>query len=777
MTTTEAAERPAVAPEILEVFAAEAEEHLLTVSRNLPILQAHPESVEHLQEVRRAFHTLKGAAASVGFAALARLAHRAEDLLDRLDETGQPATPAEFALLFDSLDALEDLAGGQADDSADALYPRYDALVGATAAAPEPDQTATPAESPEEVAPQSADAGRAAGESLRVPIARLDEVGKLLGELVIGRSGFERQLAQYARLVQDLQLSCGRLRRAAATLEVQSEAKAPGGRLAAHFDAPDRGHGFDALEFDRYTDAHLLTRELAETSADLGGLGQEFAALIGEFDGTLLRQTRLTGDLQDKLTRVRMVPLTHLSARLQRTARHTATAVGKSVRLVMSGEETELDKTVLEEMGEPLLHLVRNAIDHGLEPAEERVALGKPAAGAVRVEASREGTQVVLRISDDGRGIDLEAVRNAAVAQGYLPADEAARLAPDALLDLLFQSGFSTAATVTETSGRGVGLDAVRVMVGRLKGTVGLSSVPGVGTTFTVRLPLTLAVIRALMVRSAGQTFAVPLGAVAEVLRLDPGAADSLGGEDVARVAGRTHPRVTLAALMGLKNTPAPAGTRPPAVVLAVGDRRYVVVVDEVLGGREVVVKPLGSHLRRVPGVAGATLLGDGSVVLILDPLDLFATPVAAAPRPAPREPTSLARANRDALTVLIVDDSPSVRRVVSGQLREAGWVVATAKDGVDALEALHRADRPPDAILLDVEMPRMDGYELLSTLRATAEYAWLPVVMLTSRAGEKHRRKAAEVGATGYLVKPYQPAELLRTLRQAVEATRSQPA
>jgi len=794
MTESDAptAERPAVASDILEIFAAEAEEHLLTVSRNLPILQRHPTSDEHLQEIRRAFHTLKGAAASVGFAPLARLSHRAEDLLDRLSDSRRPATEVEFTLLFDSLDALEGLAGGCADgDAVAVLYPRYDAALSAAyAPATAPDEPPlavpapdVPAPDADDGVPASADAGRAAGESLRVPIVRLDEVGKLLGELVISRTGFEQRLAKYARVVQDLQLSCGRLGRATAKMESRYEAKAlGGGRLGPHFDGPSgrapgvAGHGFDGLELDQYSDFHLLTRELAETSTDLGGLAQEFAGLAGEFDGYLLRQSRLSGDLQDKLTRVRMVPLTHLSARLHRTARQTAAAVGKRVRLVLAGEATELDKTVLEEMSEPLLHLLRNAIDHGVEPAAERVALGKPAAGTVRVEACREGTQVVIRVSDDGRGVDPEAVRAAAAATGLLPPDEAARLSPDALLDLLFVSGFSTAAAVTETSGRGVGLDSVKVMVGRLKGTVGLASTPGRGATFTVRLPLTLAVIRALVVKAAGQTFAVPLAAVAHILRLDPEAADRIGGEDVARVAGRTHPRLTLAALMGLEAAPGSAGPRPPAVVLAVGDRRYVVVVDEVVGGREVVVKTLGTHLRRVSGVAGATLLGDGSVVLILDPLELFAAHAPGSAHAAPAQAAASARPSRDAPTVLVVDDSPSVRRVVGGQLREAGWVALAAKDGVEALEALHRADRLPDAVLLDVEMPRMDGYELLSTLRASPTYAGLPVVMLTSRAGEKHRRKAAEVGATGYLVKPYQPAELLRTLQQAMDAARPAP-
>jgi chemosensory pili system protein ChpA (sensor histidine kinase/response regulator) len=424
---------------------------------------------------------------------------------------------------------------------------------------------------------------------------------------------------------------------------------------------------------------------------------------------------------------------------------------------------------VLEEMAEPLLHLLRNAIDHGIEDAAAREAAGKPVAGTVRVRAGHEGTQIVIRVSDDGRGIDYEAVRLAAVARGALSPEAAAIASPDELTDLLFQSGFSTAGRITEISGRGVGLDVVRDLVERLKGTVSLASEPGRGATFTVRLPLTLAVIRALVVEAEGHTFALPLGSVTQILRLDPEQCGRIGSQDVARVGGETLPRFALAKRLGLRGTSEP-DPRPPAVVIGVGDRRYVVVLDRIAGGREVVVKSLGTHVRHAPGIAGATLMGDGSVVLILDPAELCSPARAARHAPHP-VPVASARHAAEQLTVLVVDDSPSVRRFVSGQLRDAGMDVLTAKDGLDALDVLHHAERLPDAVMLDVEMPRMDGYELLSTLRATPAHQNLPVVMLTSRAGDKHRRKAMELGATAYLVKPYQPAELLRVLRDAAAA------
>ncbi|MCE9563673.1 MAG: hybrid sensor histidine kinase/response regulator [Planctomycetes bacterium] len=771
----------AISPEILEVFTAEAEEHLAVLGRTLPLYQQQPANKEYLQEIRRAAHTLKGAAASVGFPQIATLAHRAEDLLDVLFENARSANPNEISLLFDAHDALEDLAAGRAGEALVAeLSPRFLAAVeaarvsGSSAPATQNDEpriVVPVASEPPSVATDAA-AVRAAGEGLRVPIARIDEVVNLVGELVISRSGFEQQLGKLSRLFQELELSAERLRRATSKLETQYEARALGSnRLTNRIGSHTTTHGFDGLEFDRYTDFHLMIRELAETSTDIITVSQELSGLTGEFDGYLVRQSRLTGEMQDKLMRVRMVPLAHLSSRLHRTVRHTANGLGKQVRLVLEGESTDLDKTVLDEMSEPLLHLLRNAIDHGIEDAATREVAGKPATGTIRVQASHESTQIVIRVSDDGRGIDTEAIRVVAVARGFLSAEAAAIAAPEELRDLLFQTGFSTAQQVSEISGRGVGLDIVKVMVERLKGTVSLASTPGEGTTFTVRLPLTLAVIRALMVDAEGQTFALPLGSITQILRLDPEQCSKIGGQDVVRLGDETLPMFTLAKRLSLRGA-SEQSPRPPAVVVNVADRRYVVVLDRIVGGREVVVKSLGTHVRHAPGIAGATLMGDGSVVLILDPTELCIPVRAARPNLATPSRTQAARtALSEQLLVLVVDDSPSVRRFVAGQLRDAGLNAHTAKDGLDALDVLHHTERLPDVVLLDVEMPRMDGYELLSTIRANPAHRHIPVVMLTSRAGDKHRSKAMELGATAYLVKPYQPAELLRVLREAASA------
>jgi chemosensory pili system protein ChpA (sensor histidine kinase/response regulator) len=459
-----------------------------------------------------------------------------------------------------------------------------------------------------------------------------------------------------------------------------------------------------------------------------------------------------------------MVPLAQLASRLQRAVRVTAAQQGKRAALVLAGGRVELDKTVLEEMADPLLHLLRNAVDHGIEPGALRRAAGKPEQGTVRLSAAHEGTQVVLRVADDGAGVQPERVRAAAVAAGYLTEEEAAGLADAELHPLLFAPGLTTAGAVSQVSGRGVGLDVVKATVQRLKGSVAIASTPGRGTEVTVRLPTTLAITRVLMVAAAGQTFAVPLAAVAQIFRLDRGEIERLGSEPVVRLEGRVYPLVHLARALALPEAAEGPPARVPVLVLDLGGRRHALAVERLVEAREVVVKPLGSLLARVRGVSGATLTGDGGVVLILDPEEVVGGGEAAASALPARVARRLARR---ALDVLIVDDSLSVRRVLGNLVRGAGWNPIAARDGVEALEILQRSARLPDAILLDIEMPRMDGYELAATLKSQRDLAGIPIVVVTSRAGDKHRAKALELGVAEYLVKPYPDAVLLDAVRR----------
>jgi chemosensory pili system protein ChpA (sensor histidine kinase/response regulator) len=494
----------------------------------------------------------------------------------------------------------------------------------------------------------------------------------------------------------------------------------------------------------------------------------EFGHVLGEIEGQISRQVRLASEVEDKLMRLRMVPLSTITAKLERAARTSATTAGKRAEFALDGERTGLDKTVLEAMADPLLHLVRNAVDHGLEPPEVRLALGKAAHGTITLRGRHEGSHVVLSLSDDGRGIDFEAVRAAVARRGLASPEEAESLSPTELADYLFRPGFSTRDEVSELSGRGVGLDVVKSRVEALKGTVVIASTPGGGTTFTIRLPMTLAVVRALLVKAGTQTFAIPLEAVEQILRPGDGDTDRVGRDPVLRLKSGVCPLVPLARVLTLRHT-AEAEGRPPVVVLNAGGRRVGVQIDKLVGGREVVIKARGRQLRHVSPVSGASLLGDGSVVLILNPAELTRTqaaPQQAAPRAAAARP-------RDGTAVLVVDDSPSVRRVLTMLLGGAGWQVTTAKDGVEAFDILQRGE-VPDVVLTDVEMPRMDGYELLATIRGQAAVSHLPVAVLTSRSADKHRRKALDLGASAYVVKPYQDENLLEILRHLARPVRA---
>jgi chemosensory pili system protein ChpA (sensor histidine kinase/response regulator) len=776
-----------VPPELLEVFALEAEEHLRTLSTLVPALERDPANKEGLLEIRRSAHTLKGCAAMVGFHSLTRLAHRMEDLFDLLYEDKRVVTPDIVQLLLASTDALEDMAAGKAQEQVvQALYGRYATLLGpgpATAESAPADQEMMPElpADPDVNSPRPVPAiPDKKGRYVRIPIERLDELVKLVSELVITRSSIEQRMTDFGRQLAELQLSSDRLGRISHKLETEYEAAALGGGGRAASIAPGPGqdrrlppriatHGFDDLEFDRYTEFHLQSRALAEATGDVQTVAGDLGHVIGDFDGYLGRQAGLCGEIEDKLMRLRMVPLSSLASRLSRAVRNVAEQQGKQVELVLEGTGTELDKTVLEAMADPLLHILRNAVDHGIEAPPVRQARGKPVQGTIRLRAFQEGRHVVLQISDDGAGLDTDRISTVARTRGLL--SDAAPLAAEDLAALIFLPGFSTTAAVSEVSGRGVGLDIVKAQVHQLKGSLTVTSEAGRGAVFTVRLPLTLAITRALLVKAHQETFAIPLDGIRQILRLEKGQLESIGREPVVRIDGRVYPVVFLGKLLNLRHAADDAVKRWPVIILDVGARQVALVVDHLLGGREIVIKNLGSHLRYVKGVAGATLMGDGSVVLILNPPDLISEGVQ--PRPQSRPMPAPSFGERDALTVLVVDDSPSIRRVVSTTIKKAGWRPVAAKDGLEALEILHQSASLPDLLLLDVEMPRMDGYELLSTLKAQETYSHIPVVMVTSRAGEKHRRKALDLGASGYVIKPYQEQALLNTIRQLVRESR----
>lgn len=826
--------------ELLEVFLPEAEEHLRVMTLSLPALAAQPGNKPLLQEIRRSAHSLKGSAAVVGFQEITKLAHRAEDLLDLLYEDELALTTEHLQLLFASTEALENLLNQRADDEVlRALYEAYGEVLENAHPADTPENTVDAVELLPETSPQKRTtkplfteelnaelvlAGEKEdhavalvnrGKYVRVPIEQLDAVVKLVTELLVNHAAFEQNMASLSRQLEEVHTNSARLNRVASKMEVQFEASTLGGRqttarpfsasallnsltenklapaFTAGLSAPllnQNTYDFDALEFDRYTEFHLLLRELTEAASDVQALESELVEIKDYFQSSLQREARLCSDIQEKLMRLRMVPLSTLASRLHRTVHTVAARRGKAVSFVLEGEETRLDKTVIEEIADPLLHILRNAIDHGIEAPSVRTAKGKAANGTIYLRAYHDNTQTVIQIGDDGGGLNPDRIRQTALKNGLLSAVDAANLSGEELFSLIFLPGFSTADEVSEISGRGVGMDVVKSAVHRLKGSISLDSHPDQGTVFTLRLPMTLAVMRALMVKTQQQTFAVPLAGLAQVVKLTPHLLDRIGQDVVVRTGGKVYPLLQLSKLLNLKRQEA-APASQMALLMNIEDHQVAIAVDETLGGREIVVKNLGNHLRRVHGLTGATLLGDGSAVLILNLAELLrdvfrprvatfekradTRPPATAQLPMPKvvvPPVINTPAPKPAagpLTVMVVDDSLSVRRVLSNRLTSAGWNPLQAKDGLDALEQLQQMTIPPDLLLVDIEMPRMDGYEFINTLRKQNEYAHLPVIVLTSRAGQKHRDRAFEVGATEYLVKPYQDDVLLSLIRR----------
>jgi len=652
---------------------------------------------------------------------------------------------------------------------------------------------------------------------VRVPIKRLNEMMNQVGEMVINRTVLEQRGNILNRSVEEFTLSLRRLQRVARELETRYEVEllktsdigAAGTPKNGEFErlygnksenGKDTYAGeFDTLEMDRYTEFHQLSREMSETVADLGTIQREMENLRNEVENVTVQQGRITDDLQDKLVKVRLVPLSNLTPRLYRTVRTIAANQAKEVQFVVQGENTQVDKTIFEEIGDPLLHLIRNAIDHGVEPPGVRISMGKPRQATITFAARTEGTQVVIEVSDDGRGIDTQMLLHKGIEKGFVKGDTI--LSEEEIYNLMFLPGFSTSVTISEISGRGVGLDVVRANIADLKGVIEVSSEPGKGTTFSIRLPSTLTITRAVLMRSQGYSYAIPLSVVGRTTRLDAGVIERFNGRPYFRLDGENQslPLLNLSELLRLPahlrrnvqdDDHERTQTEQPILFIS-GPDRCALQVDTLIGQQEVVIKDLGTHLKAMPGLLGSTILGSGQVILILNIYELlrssanrssyasgYVSPPGARSRPDVKagpevvrrarttgslgnSPSEVFRQRRAPL-IQVVDDSLSVRKVLSGMLEKSGFRVRTSKDGQEALEIIQQQSAP-DLIIMDIEMPRMDGYELTTLLKSSPLYQAVPIIMLTSRAGLKHRQKAEEVGADGFLVKPYKEEELLQ--------------
>ncbi|SOY57287.1 Response regulator receiver of TWO COMPONENT REGULATORY system (SENSOR HISTIDINE KINASE AND RESPONSE REGULATOR HYBRID) TRANSCRIPTION REGULATOR PROTEIN [Cupriavidus taiwanensis] len=804
-------------PALVQIFLEEAQGSLPELGKLLRGWEAAPDDARHGGLVLRALHTLKGSARMAGAMALGQAAHEMETLLDgTLRGPGQqPVAPQVFERLYawydrilahaealqagrllpaDDADVVNGLADpGQAADAATAQPEAAEGSGDSAAAASAPDLPAVPGPSDVMVpmppaAPLAPLAPLASAEPqralVRVQARALDTLINEAGEVGATRARLDSELEAMRAYLGELNDNVARLRGQLREIEIQAESQ-----MASRIADAQHKQEFDPLEFDRFTRFQELTRMMAESVNDVATVEQNLQRGFDRAAGDLAAQARLTRGLQRGLMQARMVQFDALAERLYRVARQAAAETGKEVRLLIKGGTVEIDRSVLDRMAGPIEHLIRNAVAHGIEPAAQRRAAGKPATGALTLEVQQEGNEVVLHFIDDGGGLDLARIRARAVERRLLAPDDDASEAR--LTEMIFTPGFSTAQAVSELAGRGVGMDVVRAETVALGGRITLASQPGQGTTFTVHLPLTTAITQVLVIALGARRYAVPSGMIDQVQQLRaPALLDAYNHGRLA-VAGAEVPFFYFGALLE-QGDAAPAGRKySPVVVVRSGAERVAVHVDDVVGNREVVVKHIGPHLARLEGIAGATTLGDGEIVLIYNPVVLAQRFMRERGRSLPLDPPLLPSQPPQAVaaqpgavaelagdgtaepvpglaaqpTVMVVDDSLTVRKAAQRLLGRAGYHVVLARDGVDALKQLQ--DVMPDAMLVDIEMPHMDGFDLTRNVRSDTRTAHLPLVMITSRTADKHRRYAEEIGVNVYLGKPYNEDELLGTLHR----------
>jgi chemosensory pili system protein ChpA (sensor histidine kinase/response regulator) len=851
----EAAEEP---PEVAEydaeiaaIFSEEAAELLESADQALGNWARDRDSRQHIEELKRHLHTLKGGARMAGIVAMGNLSHELEALLINIDDDN--IAPSEqiddlLQLSIDELHGMRDMViAGKKVNAAVDLEKRIHALNAGDLSAAEPppvsesvtqpdldaesvpvefttepeekvsmvivDQPVdeaeiaiepeppaaeeaelpeleVPAEKPElealaeepeveepaeeelaeeepaDVAPEEAlveapvalpqRSGDARQEFARIDADLLESLLNAAGEISIYHSRLSQQINTIEFHVDELDQTVARLREQLRKLEIETEAQIKHG----HQDTVV-AQDFDPLELDRYSNIQQLSRALAESASDMGSLKELLQSVTSDAETLLVQQARVTAELQDGLMRTRMVPFQRHVPRLTRLVRQAAAEAGKRAELAVEGASGELDRQVLDKMLPPFEHMLRNAIIHGLEKPDERQAAGKPATGRITMRLHREGTEMVIDVADDGAGLDVDAIRSKAYEKGLL--SRKSKVTDDEIMQLILAPGFSTAGKVTQSAGRGVGMDVVANEVKQLGGSLRISSVTGQGTNFTIRLPFTLAITQALVVRTGDEIYALPLPTVEGVVRIARSELENLlsQSEPTYEYGEQTYRFRHLGMYLGGPSAQLPEDESfVPVILVRAGEHSTALLTDEMISSQEIVVKSIGPQLASIRGISGATILGDGRIVLILDTNALVRSgaPVvelkSAAPAPVDDRPLAM-----------IVDDSITVRRVMERFLERNGMRVVTAKDGIDAISVLQ--DAKPDVILLDIEMPNMDGYEFATHVRNDERVSDVPIIMITSRVGDKHRARAIEIGVDDYLGKPYQDSQLLDAIRR----------
>lgn len=761
----------------LEGFFQEAPEqvrHLVNLARHMV---AGEVSRADLIAAKRVVHTLKGSGATIGLRGIASLSHHLEDILEYFERDDATLNQQVADALLDAAYCLEQMVGfvtGNDDypqqaqwvlqtvldlanriDGGESLDAPGQRVVATLTVAAEGSPQGTP------ILAEQRHAGvtPVPDNALRVSQQRIEDLFVVSSQITVNSAAMEARIA--ALLVSSRELLAQNMRLQKRLFELDTVVEVSTLSMMRSRNRRTHDMMFDPLEMDQYNELHSTSHALAEEAADARGMASKIEESIAQIASQQARQQQLNKDLQHLVLSTRMSEVGGLESRLQRNVRSTCQTTGKEATLIFGGGDTLIDRDLMNRLAEPLLHLLRNAVDHGLESPVERIAAGKTASGNIVLNFARQGQQVVLRCQDDGRGLDLAEIQRRAVERGLLPDDQV--LSDSEIARLILLPGFSTRHAISEVSGRGIGLDVVRDWVSAMNGSIQIDSRPGLGCTFELRFSASLSTVQSLIVEAAGERFALPSVQVVQAVASDVGSFERLGKQFVYRLDKRTYPAVRLADLAGLSSAVKPL-KEYAAVVVRLDEKMQVLAVDRLLDARELLVNNPGRYARHIHGIAGMSILGDGGIAVNLD-LAHFLAGDARVARTVNTAKVELKQ--RDLPRVLIVDDSLSVRNSLSQLMQDAGYLAATARDGIDAVDTLRTFK--PNVLLTDLEMPNMNGVELTYHVRDRDDLQALPIIMITSRSQDKHRQMAEQAGVSHYLTKPYNEGELLRLVSGAL--------
>ncbi len=776
--------------EIMEDFLIEAFELIEQIDHDLVELESNPEDLELLNRIFRVAHTVKGSSSFLNFDVLTELTHHMEDVLNKARKGELKITPDIMDVVLESVDMMKGLLESIRDNGSDAAAgidiknicvrltqisegeaPSAAAEAPAAAPAPEPVKEPEPATPAEEAAPEVSDAelSKLSDSEVEAEIERLLKVRKAEDQARRASKGIAPKSPE--EIAPATSAAPAPAARPAPSRERDTDKKVPAASSGAV--AQEQTIRVEVKRLDHLMnligELVLGKNRLLKIYDDVEERyeGEKFLEELNQVVSSL---SLVTTDIQLAVMKTRMLPIAKVFNKFPRMIRDLSRDLGKQIDLEISGEETELDKSIVEEIGDPLVHIIRNSCDHGIEDPETRKAMGKPEKGLVQLKAYNEGNHIVVEIVDDGKGLDADMLKSKSIEKGIITEREADAMSEKEAFGLIFRPGFSTAAKVTNVSGRGVGMDVVKTNIEKLNGIIDIESEVGKGTVMKLKIPLTLAIIQSLLVGTQEEFYAIPLASVLETVRVPIDDIYTIDGKNVLRLRDEVLSLVRLSDVFGVEKV-FDGGDHTYVVIIGVAEAKLGIIVDTLVGQEEIVIKSMGDYLQNIPGIAGATIRGDGRVTLIIDvgAMMEMAKDIKVDIR-AEIEDSTKAKEKPSDYKVLIVDDSKMDRTIMQKALEPTGVTIIEATNGVEALNVIKSGEHSFDAILIDIEMPRMDGYTLAGEIRKYSKYRNLPLIAVTSRTSKTDRLRGVEVGMTEYITKPYSAEYLENVVRKNIK-------